>query len=135
MLAIPYISRWTIMTISHYLSIMTTERPILLFLFSVLSIGMRFFTSITQPLNLFRRDLFGAAHRLRGRQKVLFPKIWHTYPALIKLSTVISYRNKFQKYMNLVTNSLSSANINIFSPETSRFFYIKKCRYRLHFVT
>ena len=32
-----------------------------------------------------------------------------------------------------MTQSLISADINIFSPEISSFCYIKKCRYRLHF--
>ena len=37
--------------------------------------------------------------------------------------------------MNHVTHTLSSANISIFSPEISKFCYIKKYRYRLHFGT
>ena len=32
-----------------------------------------------------------------------------------------------------MTHLLSSADINSFSPEISKFFYIKKCRYKLHF--
>ena len=32
-----------------------------------------------------------------------------------------------------MTHPLSSANISIFSPETSKFGYIKKYRFRLHF--
>ena len=39
------------------------------------------------------------------------------------------------KYMNHVTYPLSSTDINIFSPEISKFCYIKKHRYRLHFDT
>ena len=35
--------------------------------------------------------------------------------------------------MNHGTYSLSSADINIFPPEISKFLYIKKYRYRLHF--
>ena len=30
---------------------------------------------------------------------------------------------------------MSSADIKLFSPEFSKFCYIKKCRYRLHFDT
>ena len=35
--------------------------------------------------------------------------------------------------MNHVTHPLTSAEISSFSPEVSKFFYIKKYRYRLHF--
>ena len=37
--------------------------------------------------------------------------------------------------MNHVTHPLSSVDINIFSPEISKFCYIKIYRYRLHFDT
>ena len=37
--------------------------------------------------------------------------------------------------MNHVTNPLSSANISNFSQEISKFYYIKKYGYRLHFDT
>ena len=37
--------------------------------------------------------------------------------------------------MNHVTHPLASADISIFSPEISKFCYIKKYRYRLHFDT
>ena len=40
-----------------------------------------------------------------------------------------------KKYANLVTHLLSSADISNFSPEISRFCYIKKYMYRLHFDT
>ena len=40
-----------------------------------------------------------------------------------------------KKNMNLVTHTLSSADISIFSPEISKFCYIKKYRYRLHLGT
>ena len=52
------------------------------------------------------------------------------YPAVMKLSTVIPYLKKIEK--NHVTNPLSSANISVFSPEISKFRYIKKYRYSLH---
>ena len=35
--------------------------------------------------------------------------------------------------MNHVTHDLSSADISIFSPEISKFCYIRKYKYRLHF--
>ena len=44
-------------------------------------------------------------------------------------------QKRSKKYMNPVTNPLSSAEINIFSPEISKSSYIKKYRYRLHFGT
>ena len=37
--------------------------------------------------------------------------------------------------MNHVKDSLSSADINVFSPEIGKFCYIKKYRYKLHFHT
>ena len=37
--------------------------------------------------------------------------------------------------MNHVTHPLNSADISIFSPDISKFCYIKKYRYRLHFDT
>ena len=46
---------------------------------------------------------FGAAH-----------KICHTYPITMKLDAVILYPKKIQKYMNHVTHSLNSADINNF---------------------
>ena len=44
-------------------------------------------------------------------------------------------QRRFKKYMNHVTNSLRSADISIFSPEISKFCYIKKFKYTLHFDT
>ena len=54
---------------------------------------------------------------------------------MMKLGSVIPYLRKIQKYINHVTHPLSSADISIFSPEISRFCYIKKHRYRLDFAT
>ena len=44
-------------------------------------------------------DIFGAAHGWGegGGQKVPLPKICHTYPAMMKLRTVIPYLKKIQK--------------------------------------
>ena len=58
--------------------------------------------------------IFGAAHGCGGGQKGPFPKISHTYPAIMKLGTVIPYLKKIQKYMNHVTQPLKYADINIF---------------------
>ena len=54
---------------------------------------------------------------------------------MMKLGTPIPYLKKIKKYINHVTHTLCSSDISIFSPEISRFFYIKKYRYRLHFDT
>ena len=62
-------------------------------------------------------------------------KICHTYPTMMKLGTVIPYLKNIQKICELVTHRLSSVDISIFSPEISKFCYIKKYRYRLHFDT
>ena len=55
------------------------------------------------------------------------------YPTMMKLGTVIPYPKKIKKIMNHVTRVLSSADISIFSPEISKFCYIKKCRHKLYF--
>ena len=53
----------------------------------------------------------------------------------MKLDTVIPYLKKKKKNVNHVTHTLSSADTSIFSSESSKFCYIKKYRYRLHFGT
>ena len=40
---------------------------------------------------------FGAAHGWRGPKRPPLPKICPTYPAVMKLGTVISYPKKIQK--------------------------------------
>ena len=80
-------------------------------------------------------DLFGTADGWGGRQKFPLPKICHTYPAKMKLDTVIPYLKEVLKYMDHVTDVLSSADISIFSSEISKFCYIRKYNYRLHFGT
>ena len=83
-------------------------------------------------LTLFRMHLFGAAHVCGGGavKKAPFSKICHTYPAIMKLDTVIPYVKKIQENLNHVTYPFSFAGISIFSPEISKFCYIKK--YRIH---
>ena len=76
-------------------------------------------------LNLSRISLFGAAHGWGGPKSPL-PKLCHTYPTMINLVTVIPYLKR--------TASLPSP-ISIFSLEISKFCYIRKCRYKLHFAT
>ena len=48
-------------------------------------------------LTLFRMGFFRAAHGRRGAKRPPLPKIWPTYPAMMKLGTVIPYPNKIQK--------------------------------------
>ena len=64
-----------------------------------------------------------------GGQKGPLPKICHTYPAMMKLGTVIPYLKKIQKIYKSRDTPFSSADISIFSPEINNFCYIKKYRY------
>ena len=80
------------------------------------------------PLTLFRMGFFGTAH---GWPPI--PKIRHTYPSMIKLGTVTPHPNTIQKTNESRDTPLSSADISIFSPEISKFCYIKKWRYGLYF--
>ena len=75
-------------------------------------------------LNLFMIGLFTATHKW-GKPKSLFPKICHTYPPMMKLSTVISYLKNVQKIYKHVTYSLKSADVSICSPEISKLCYIR----------
>ena len=72
-----------------------------------------------------------------GDKKTPLLKDYHTYPTMMKLGTIIPYlmRIKKKKCINHLTHLLSSADISIFSLEISKFCYIKKYRYRLHFDT
>ena len=70
-----------------------------------------------------------------GKKHPSLPKICHTYPTMMKLSTVIPYLKKIQKIYKSHETSLSSANISIFSPEISKCCYIEKYRYRLYFLS
>ena len=98
----------------------------------VTSVQLRTVSSLT----LFRIGLFRAAHGWGegggvAKKEPLF-KLCHTYPNMMKLDTVIPYLKKIQKYINQVTHSLSSADINIFSLEISKFSYVKKYIHRMH---
>ena len=70
-----------------------------------------------------------------GSKKTPIPKICHTYPAQMKLGTVIPYLKKIQKYKNHMTHRLSSSDIRFFSQENVKFCFTKKHRYKLHFHT
>ena len=63
------------------------------------------------------------------------PKIRHTYHAMMKLGKIIPYLRRSKKCINHVTHLLSHADISLFSPEISKFCYIKKYTYRLDFDT
>ena len=55
---------------------------------------------LKQILTLFRMDIFGAAHGLRGGGGAKRPpllNVCHTYPTMMTLHTVIPYLNKIQK--------------------------------------
>ena len=66
-------------------------------------LSMNFFkAAFAIELTLFRTGLLGAVHGWGGEQKAPPPhphlfKICHTYPAMMKLSTVIPYLKKIQK--------------------------------------
>ena len=72
-------------------------------------------------------DLFRPAHGWRG---------WQKAPPSLKSVTHILYTfpKDQKKYINHVTQPLSSADIRITLPENSNFCF-KKYRYRLHFNT
>ena len=93
--------------------------------------------STKEPLsvNPVRDGLFLGCSRMGGGAKrTPLPKICHAHATMMKRGTVIPCLRS-QKYLNHVTHSMSSADISIFSPEISKFCYIKKYRYRLHFYT
>ena len=84
---------------------------------------------LVSNITLFRMGLFRAAHGLcvcvcggRGWKGYL-PKIYHWYPKMMKLGTIIPYLNwkRSTKYINHVTDLLTSADISIFSPKISTF--------------
>ena len=68
-----------------------------------------------------------------GAKRPPLPKICQTYPTMMKLGKVILYLKRPKNYMNHVMHPLSSADSSIFSSEISKFCYIRKYRYRLHF--
>ena len=68
----------------------------------------------------------------REGKKGPLPRVCHTYPTMMKLDTVIPCPKKIQKIYESRDTLLEFC---FFSPEISKFFYIKKCRYRLYFDT
>ena len=63
------------------------------------------------------------------------PKICHTYPTIIKCGTVVPYLKKTQVINKSRDKLLEFADISNFSSKISKFCYIRKYRYRLHFGT
>ena len=75
--------------------------------------------SVKYPLTLFRMDFFGAAHGWGQKQP----------PSRKSVTYILQWWNLTQlskKYLNHVTQLLSSADISIFLPEISKFWYIRK---------
>ena len=52
---------------------------------------------VANIFTLLRMDIFGAAHGWKGGQKAPLPKIYHTYPTMMKLGTVIPNLKTIQK--------------------------------------
>ena len=84
--------------------------------------------------NTIQDGSFWGCSRMGAKTPPL-PKICHTYPTMMKLSTVMLYQGRLKKYMIHVTHPLSCADISLFSSEISKFLYIWKSRYRLYFGT
>ena len=72
---------------------------------------------------------------MRGGKKAPLPKICHTYPTMIKLTTLIPYLKKIQKIYKSCDTPLEFCWHQHFLTEISKFCYIKKYRYRLYFDT
>lgn len=64
-------------------------------------------------------SLFGAAYWKWGSPP--FPTISHTYLAMMKVDTSISYLNQIQKTYKYVTHPLSSAKISIYNQKLAAF--------------
>ena len=76
------------------------------FLDNVRYVQASYFKSISYKcLTLFKMGLFGAAHGW-GAKKAPLPKICHTYPAIMKLGTVIPYLKKTQKNIWIMWHTL-----------------------------
>ena len=63
------------------------------------------------------------------------PKICQKYPERWNLVQLYLILRRSKKYLNHVIHTFSFSDISIFSPEISKFCYINKHKYRLHFDT
>ena len=64
--------------------------------------------------------LFGAAHEW-GWKKGSFPKICHTYPTMMKFDSCTLPKD--QKYVNHMTQPMSSADYHFFTGNQCNFCY------------
>ena len=80
---------------------------------------------------------FWAAHGWGGRGKNVPPSLKSVTLILQSWTLAQLYytQKRSQKYINHVIHPLNYADISNFSPEISKFCYIKKCMYRLHIDT
>ena len=83
-------------------------------------------------LTLFRMGFFRTAHGWRGAKRPPLPKIWPTYPAMMKLGTVIPYPNKIQKIYESRGTILEFCWHQHFFTGNQQILLYKKYRYRLH---
>ena len=86
--------------------------------------------------NPIQDGLFRGCSRMGGSQKgpTSLKSVTHI-PQWWNLAQLYLTQRRSKNYMNHVTHHLSSADISIFSPEISKFCYIKKYIYRLYFDT
>ena len=76
--------------------------------------------------NPIQDSLFRGCSQMRRSQKATTPSLKSVTNILQKWNLAQLYlKEDSKKYMNLVSHPLSSADISIFSPEISKFCYIK----------
>ena len=123
------ISRWDLLNHS----------PILFIICSI-----HFLNSFKKSVQKFSKNIssgwvfLGLLTNGRGQKYPPLPpllKICHTYSAMMKLGAVIYYLKNSKNYMKHVAHPLSFVDISQFSPEISKFCYVKKYIHRLHFDT
>ena len=79
---------------------------------------------------------FRAAHGWGRVKKTFLPKIYHTYPIMMKLTAVIPYIQKIQKIYKSHDTPLEFCWYqHFFTGIQQLLLYKKKYRYRLHFNT
>ena len=69
--------------------------------------------------------IFGAAHGWGWAKPPPLPKIFHIYPAMMKLGTVIPYLKKIQRIYESRDTHLSSAGISIFHRKSADFVILR----------
>ena len=89
-----------------------------------------------EALNPIQDGPLRGCSRMGGGKKASLPKICH-YPTIMKYSYTLPKEDQeiYEAHDTPLDISMSSADISIFLLEISRFCYVKKCRYRLHFYT